>query len=564
MVHVPFGGQRPDGCHELRRFGQRQRRQAIDCLRIHRERSCPVPCRAWRGISIHDWFGASIGVTSGAVAESMYGGRLYVLSSNIVGFLSGSPSGWPCRSIRHWVRRDTDDGEHQLGGPPACSNDCRRRAVRLFFPAGRVALSVRQPQRSPCVQSVAYSYYQGNNNNMISWSVPPSLTALLVASLTACGGSGSSSSGTGSGQPWPRVINLYPAGAASGNRLYVMVTAIGSKAVSMPLIFDTGSAGITLYAPAIFPSSMVSSSGFVFPTGEASISYSGITVTNQQGTRAYGDTNGRTQIGNIGYATVSFGDSSGTLTTSVMPVFLYYSIVHSVTGQPVSSVPQQGIFGVNSVTNLITVAGSSEPAAGYPACSQPSAGTCRVVSVLKYVRYPHGINAGFMLSPASLQSCDISSSSSCTPQPMLTVGLTAAQEAGFSTVDLTCPPPTSSYVGPPTMDGYPVCLAAIPGTMVSVSGLATGMLTGEVVFDSGTPFMELQVPAGVSFPAAVPDGTDVLVTTPSGFTYSYTAEPGITQTVVDLNLTGASVIGVGYFTTHSLFVDFATSTAGWK
>jgi hypothetical protein len=36
---------------------------------------------------------ASIGVTSGAVAESMYGGRLYVLSSNAVGSASGSPSG---------------------------------------------------------------------------------------------------------------------------------------------------------------------------------------------------------------------------------------------------------------------------------------------------------------------------------------------------------------------------------------------------------------------------------------------------------------------------------------
>jgi hypothetical protein len=387
---------------------------------------------------------------------------------------------------------------------------------------------------------------------------------LIVASVGACGGSNSMNPG---GTPPPtsqKVINLYPASSASGDRLYVLVTSVGSTAVSMPLIFDTGSAGITLYAPAIFPSSMVSSSGFTFPAGETSISYGGITVTNQQGTRAYGGANGTTQVGNIGYATVSFGDSSGVLTTSMMPVFLYYSIIQTATGQPILSVAQQGIFGVNSVTNVITEAGSTEPAAGYPPCSQQSSGTCRVVSVLKYVQYAQGIHAGFLLSPAALQSCDITTAGSCAPQPMLTVGLTSTLEAGFSTVALTCPPPANTYVGPSAMDGYPVCLAAIPETTIAVSGLATGTLTGEVIFDTGTPSMAVSVPAGGGFPAAIPNGADVLITTPSGFTYTYTSAPGITNAVVESNSTGASIIGIAYFTTNSLFVDFATSTEGWK
>jgi hypothetical protein len=347
-------------------------------------------------------------------------------------------------------------------------------------------------------------------------------------------------------------------------RLYVMVTAVGSTAVSMPLIFDTGSAGITLYAPTIFPSSMVSSSGFTFPAGETSISFGGITVTNQQGTRSYGGANGTTQVGNIGYATVSFGDSSGVVTTSMMPVFLYYSINPTATGQPISSVVQQGIFGVNSVTNLITEAGSTEPAAGYPPCSQQSSGTCRVVSVLDYMPYAQGIHAGFLLSPAALQSCDITTAGSCAAQPMLTLGLTSTLEAGFSTVALTCPPPANTYVGPSAMDGYPVCLAAIPETTIAVSGVVTGTLTGEVIFDTGTPSMTVSVPAGVNFPAAIPDGADVLITTPSGFTYTYTSEPGITNALVEGNSTGPSIIGIAYFTTNSLFVDFTTSTEGWK
>jgi hypothetical protein len=180
------------------------------------------------------------------------------------------------------------------------------------------------------------------------------------------------------------------------------------------------------------------------------------------------------------------------------------------------------------------------------------------------VQYAQGIHAGFLLSPAALQSCDITTAGSCAPQPMLTLGLTSTLEAGFSTVDLTCPPPANTYVGPSAMDGYPVCLAAIPETTIAVSGLVTGTLTGEVIFDTGTPSMTVSVPAGVGFPAAIPDGADILITTPSGFTYAYTSAPGITNALVEGNSTSASIIGIAYFTTNSLFVDFTTSTEGWK
>jgi len=87
-----------------------------------------------------------------------------------------------------------------------------------------------------------------------------------------------------------------------------------------------------------------------------------------------------------------------------------------------------------------------------------------------------------------------------------------------------------------------------------------------VLFDSGTPSMVLNVPAGTAFPAAVPAGTSVVVGTPSGFTYSYTAGSGsqATTTTVQPDSTAESVIGVGYFTTNSFFVDFTSGTAAWK
>jgi hypothetical protein len=364
----------------------------------------------------------------------------------------------------------------------------------------------------------------------------------------------------------PTTVDLYPSTSSSdGNRLFIKVTAVGTTAVSMPLAFDTGSAGITLYAPDIFPSNMVSSGGFTFAPGQTSISYQGITVTNQSGTRKFGSaTTGRTQTGNIGYAQVTFGDSGGEFVTAAMPVFLYYLVTENSTGQSVPVPHQRGWFGVNDAPNLITITGSTEPAAGYPACTPQTNGSCYVVSVLKYLSYAAGVNAGFKMSPSPLQSCDIATSGSCAPSPTLTIGLNGSVETGFSEVKLNCPP--SNYPGPDNIDGYAVCQMGIPDTTVTVSGAVGGVLTGTVLFDSGTPSMVLNVPAGAAFPASVPSGSSVMVATPSGFTFSYTGGSGseVTNTIVQPDSTAESIVGIGYFTTNSFFVDFTSGTEGWK
>jgi hypothetical protein len=146
---------------------------------------------------------------------------------------------------------------------------------------------------------------------------------------------------------------------------------------------------------------------------------------------------------------------------------------------------------------------------------------------------------------------------------MLTLGLDAASEAGFSTVSLPCPP--NGYVGPTSIAGYPVCQKIIDDTSVAVSGGATGSLIGAAVFDTGTANMQIATPAGSSFPSTVPVGSSVLITTPSGFTYDYlsTASDPL-ATIVNVDYTGSTVIGIGYFTTNSFFIDFRSGSEGWK
>jgi hypothetical protein len=398
------------------------------------------------------------------------------------------------------------------------------------------------------------------------------MIGLGMLGLVSCGSSGGSSPPPPIvGTQQPTTINLYPS-ANDGSRLFVMITAVGGTSVAMPLIFDTGSAGITLYAPDIFPSTMVGESGFIFPVGQTSLTYNGITVTNQSGVRKYGDaTTGRSQAGNIGYAQITFGDAAGEVTTGVMPVFLYYSVTDNASGQQLPPTVQSGVFGVNDAPNLISVTGTTEPAGGYPACAADTEVSCYVVSVLKYVQYPAGLNAGFMLTPASLESCDITVAGNCSPQPILTIGLTAALESTFSTVQLVCPPTANPYPGPASIAGYPVCQMIIPDTTMTVSGATNGTLTGNVLFDSGTPYMVFNTPAGSAFPTAIAPGSSVLVQTPSGFSYGYTAGSQLTSTSASSNSTvvygdntNESIVGIDYFTSNSFFIDFTASREGWK
>jgi hypothetical protein len=392
--------------------------------------------------------------------------------------------------------------------------------------------------------------------------------ALVLVGQAGCGGSNSSAPAPPPKSDTidaPTAVDLYPAATADdGNRLFIMVRAVGTATVAMPLAFDTGSAGITLYAPDIFPASMVGSGGFVFASDQTTITYNGITVTNQVGTRKFGSpTTGKTQTGNIGYATVTFGDGGGELITAVMPVFLYYLITDNSTGQAVPPPAQRGWFGVNDAANLVNVAGSTEPATGFPACAMQTSGSCYVVSVLKYLSFGTGVDAGFMVTPSPLQTCDITVTGSCVPSQMLTVGLNDSVKAGFSTVQLNCPP--STYAGPANIDGYAVCQMGIPNTTITVSGTVAGVLDGTVLFDSGTPAMVFNVPSGTNFPS-VPLGSSVSVAVPSGFTYSYTAGSGsqINATTVQLNTTAESIVGVGYFTSNAFFIDFTTGTEGWN
>jgi hypothetical protein len=355
---------------------------------------------------------------------------------------------------------------------------------------------------------------------------------------------------------------VYPVAQSTQNpaRIFITVSTVGSQAVQLPLALDTGSAGLTLNALAVFPSSMVSMSGFEFASGQTSLSYNGITVTNQQASRAYGGSSGHTQIGNIGYAQITFGVANGTLTSQTMPILFYYKVVSTASNQPVTESVQDGWFGINDAPNLVSVSGG---AASLPACAAGVNGSCWVVSVLKYLTYGTGVDGGFIVDPVVLQNCDIATTGSCTPQAALTVGITPPLTAGFSLAQLQCPPAT--YTGPASISGFAVCQERISDTTISAATAPGGSYVTTAIFDTGTPYTVLNVPAGTVFPTVIPSGDDIQVTTPSGFVYTQTSSTDVSAINVNSAAsTNAAVIGLGYFTTNSLLVNFTNENQGWK
>lgn len=368
----------------------------------------------------------------------------------------------------------------------------------------------------------------------------------------------------------PTIVNLYP--STDDNRLFIFVRAVGSQTVSMPLDFDTGSAGITLDARRMnLPPGLLTPSGFLFPAGANTIFFNGITITNQQATREYGGANGTLEHGNIAFAPITFGDSSGHLTTGEMPIFLYYSITDTAPPHAVVTPYEAGIFGVDNLADEISVSTSAPPQVGsqLAECTQHSTGSCYTVSVLKYLVYA-GVDSGFALAPSgTLPPCHINVPNACAPKELLTVGLSSAIVNSFSTVPLECPPmgdELPTYYGPATVRAYQVCEKSINDSTVTLSVQTQGFLVGRVLFDSGTPDAYVYPEPKYTFPSTIPDKTSILISLPSGFMYSYTSVDGTdTETSVNADANNQQThIGVGYFTTNSFLIDYTTSVEGWK
>jgi hypothetical protein len=154
---------------------------------------------------------------------------------------------------------------------------------------------------------------------------------------------------------------------------------------------------------------------------------------------------------------------------------------------------------------------------------------------------------------------------------MLTVGLDSGTASGFSLFDEPCP--AAGYSGPPAIGGFMVCQAAVAGGTLSLGGTSPSTLSNVLLlFDTGTPYVVINVPPGAGFPGQVSQGTPVSVATPSGFDWVFEAgtpfAAGVpvqpTSINVNANAPGPIILGVGYFVSRAFITDYTTHAQGWE
>jgi hypothetical protein len=386
----------------------------------------------------------------------------------------------------------------------------------------------------------------------------------------------------------PTAVGIYAVATAPDgySRAYVPVTMVGNNPVSINATLDTASAGVVLNAFDVVPSSLVSIKGFNFPAGQSTITYNGITVTNNLMTTylngvgagidfglgpmfaAY-STNGPpiAATGNLAYAQVSFGPA-GAVTTAVIPILLVYRVSTSANGTALPSTVASNVFGIGMT---VTPIGPQTGTYVYPTstCATPPSlsSACDLLSPLRSVSFSSNVDPGFLLAPLTLQNCQIGTSGSCTAVPSLTVGVndTTIQALGFAnglTASAGCSSLTLTYV-PPEFDG---CSSYIAPVMAYVNNSGTGIAA---VLDTGNSGMTLGSATDAFFPSTIAAGTQVTIQFGQQFRgvlspvylYQFTAGTGDYTTTVQPASTIAD-IGIAFFTTHRYYMDYKTNQIG--
>ncbi|HEY8783064.1 MAG TPA: hypothetical protein VIM16_15670 [Mucilaginibacter sp.] len=323
-------------------------------------------------------------------------------------------------------------------------------------------------------------------------------------------------------------LGLYEVDSSIYKRAFITISQIGTKKVTYYSVFDTGSAGMTIDANGILPTSMITGSGITV-AGDSTV-VNGITVTSQQAVIAYGDAQSEIQeYGNLAYTTVTIGDQNGNITTGRIPIFLYYKIVDTQTGQK-QPAHSNDIFGVG-------------PGVSYA--------NSAIASPLSYFKSGTGATSGYKL--ATLSSSQFSVSGTYVSN-LLTIGLVPADlesSSGFIMHPLT-------YY---SQGGYSPDI----GATVSYNGQN---VAATVLFDTGTPAISTiennSAPSNIS---TLPNNTPVTLTTSSGFTYTYTTSStnNVTQ-VAKPSYTGdpRTIFSIDFFTENEFLMDYKNHQIGLK
>jgi len=342
----------------------------------------------------------------------------------------------------------------------------------------------------------------------------------------------------------PVTLNIYPAVNKRNDdpKIFINTIGIGNKSIILPMIFDTGSAGITMNGALIFPDSIMDTTGFKFNNGLDTIQYQGITITKFTVEKTYGSS-GKTVthvIGNIGYATLTVGDSSGAIKMQRMPILFFYK--KTVNGKEKTNPLTGSIFGVNPDYSFAKQV------------SNPNNG-CIQISPLKFLCYSSNLIVGYQLDKITLTGCDINKSGSCLPKALLTIGLTAKDESEYTIYKLNKSRQRLINAWP-----YTNYNQFDPNINDCIINVGSRKLQEKVLLDTGKPGVIINFSQDILDSAS---DTTIGITTSSQINFNYNYNTVNFKTVFNPS-NNRSIFGIYFFTKFNFMEDYQNGEIGLK
>ena len=317
----------------------------------------------------------------------------------------------------------------------------------------------------------------------------------------------------------PIVKQQYP-GYPPVRLANVRVLSLGDRKVDFPLLFDTGSAGVTIDCNLVLPWELCAPDGIKI---EQELISDSIRVTTRRIVAQYGTYD---EYGNLAYARMSLGDAAHNVTTSEMPVLIRYKKVRRQTGEVVGGpLWPRGIVGVSPL---------GAQAGGL------------LHSPMDYIDPPEGLARGFYLTPlGEVWVTCMHEFDECPSVDALHIGIDAETKAQFEMVPLGASR-SEHYIG-----FVDACLYWY-GRQSCVPTL----------YDTGNSTIAIAGPPPEGADMALPISTKVTLVGPNKtkweFPTLYVPEVEFAPNS-DINL-----IGIRYFETNGLLFDLELGQIGFR
>jgi len=320
----------------------------------------------------------------------------------------------------------------------------------------------------------------------------------------------------------PLIKLEYPGNPPNIRMLYVRLLKLGARKVNQPLLFDTGSSGVTIDCKIVLPRKLCSDNGIQI---EKDIEVDGIVVTTEKVTAVYG---GYTEFGHLAKARLTFGDAKRPAETSeAIDVLIRYKKTRNSDGMIVGGpLWPQGTFGVSPLGGI----GADQS----------------IKSPMAAVTLSDRLRRGYRLEPIGERwKVCTNERGDCPATRSLYVGLREQDKHGFRLHPLVRANPAHNF---PTLE---TCIT-----------WQTSRACAPTLFDTGNSTIMIADKASTDAASSLPKGSKVSVDVPGVDQWTFKTE--YRPEVEFKSHLDHHIVGIRYFEKNGLLIDLDADEIGLR